>query len=258
MGLSLSVLVALVLLLPGAAFVFAVTRLHSPTAPSTGLEQQLSLSLAVALLAAIFAHAVAMGALLVVSACLPLHTPDLVAVVHLLAGGSGAHALDAARALGGHPFCISAYFLLATASMWLLGKRANKVLRHREQADWFSLLRPEDVGFVVLTADFVMGGETVLYKGVVKEFRIAKTGELERVVLKIAARKPLSRASLPEQPVPVRGYDPDQSDLWPDELDDSPRSLGHDWIEIPGEAVVLQMKDAKTINLDYFWITSTS
>ncbi|MEP9641545.1 hypothetical protein [Xanthomonas euvesicatoria] len=234
MGLSLSVLIALALLLPGAAFVFAVTRLHSPTAPSTGLEQQLSLSLAVALIAAIFAHVMGIAGLQGLAYVWPaIHKPNLVAVIQLLGGVNTPAAAQAPRALGDHPFCIGTYVCLVTLAMWFVGKRANKVLQDREQADWFSLLRPAGAGFVVLTADFVMGGETVLYKGVVKEFRIAKTGELERVVLTIAARKPLSEAS--------------QRSL------EAHQTLGYGWTEIPGEAVVLQMKDAKTVNLDYFW-----
>lgn len=251
MGLSLSVLIALVLLLPGAAFVFAVTRLHSPTAPSTGLEQQLSLSLAVALLAAIVAHVVGLLVLQAVVWLVPsLHRPDLVAVIQLLGGHTSPAAAQAPRALGEHPVCIGAYICLVTAAMWFAGKRANKMLQDREQADWFRLLRPEGVDMVVLTADFVMGGQTVLYKGIVKEFRIAKTGDLERVVLVIAGRKPLAAASLP---VPVNGaVDADQPTLT-EEQQEPARSLGHGWVEIPGEAVVLQMKDAKTVNLDYFW-----
>lgn len=261
MGLSLSVLIALVLLLPGAAFVFAVTRLHSPTAPSTGLEQQLSLSLAVALIASIAAH-IAGLALLQLGACVlaGLHKPNLVAIIQLLGGQSTGDAALAPKAIGEHPFCIGAYISFLTAVMWFVGKQANSILKSREQADWYGLLRPEGVGLVVLTADFVMGGQTILYKGVVKEFRIAKTGDLERVVLGIAARKPWAVASLPpteRDPDTGRAHQSSVADGDQDESG-SPQSLGHGWIEIPGEAVVLQMKDAKTVNLDYFWTSGTA
>lgn len=251
MGLSLSVLIALVLLLPGAAFVFAVTRLHSPTAPSTGLEQQLSLGLAVALLAAIAAHFVGLLTLEVAIWTVPsLHRPDLVAVVQLLGGQTTSAAAEAPKAIAEHPFCIGVYICLLTAAMWFAGKQTNGLLKDHEQADWYRLLKPENVDLVVLTADFVIGTHTVLYKGIVNEFRIAKTGELERVVLSIAARKPLSAVSLPVSGnAPGTGHPPEIEE----EQAHSSRALGHGWIEIPGEAVVLQMKDAKTINLDYFW-----
>ncbi|NHF65287.1 hypothetical protein [Xanthomonas hortorum] len=209
-----------------------------------------------ALIAAILAHVMGLGVLELLAHAWPAtHRPNLVAVIQLLGGFNTPAAAQAPRALGDHPFCIGAYISLLTVAMWFIGKRANKVLRDREQADWFRLLRPAGVGFVVLTADFVMGGETVLYKGVVKEFRIAKTGELERVVLRIAARKPLSEASQPSlEARPPVADDPGQLGLWPASGGDaSNQALGYGWTEIPGEAVVLQMKDAKTVNLDYFW-----
>lgn len=263
MGLSLSVLIALVLLLPGAAFVFSVTRLHSPTAPSTGLEQQLSLSLAVALLAAIAAHFMGLLALQLSACVFPgVHRPNLVAVVQLLGGQNTAAAAEAPKAIGDHPFCIGIYISLVTVAMWFAGKRANKILKDHEQADWYRLLKPKGVDFVVLTADFVMGGQTVLYKGIVREFRIAKTGELERVVLSIAGRKPLAAVSLPateslaaDDPLD-RTQDSEREDEQKDPVG-SLRTLGHGWIEIPGEAVILQMQDAKTINLDYFWTSQS-
>lgn len=249
MGLSLSVLVALILLLPGAAFVFAVTRLHNPTAPSTGLEQQLSLSLAVALIAAICGHLLMLAVLQAGSWIFPsLHRPNLMAVIQLLGGHTNPSAASAPRALSEHPFCVGIYIVVVTLVMWTIGKRLNKRLDRKEPADWYQLLKPDEVDFVVLTADFTFSGETVLFKGVVLEFRTSKAGDLERVVLGIAARKSFALAGLP-QPVQADSM----ATANEGEVEDGDRSLGYGWIEIPGEKVVLQMRDAKTVNLDYFW-----
>ena len=254
MGLSLSVLVALILLLPGAAFVFAATRLHNPTAPSTGLEQQLSLSLAVALIAAICGHLFMLTILQVGAWAFPSwHRPNLMAVIQLLGGHTNPSAAGAPRALSEHPFCVGIYIVVVTFVMWTVGKRVNKRLERKEPADWYQLLKPDDVGFVVLTADFAFSGETVLFKGIVLEFRISKAGDLERVVLGIAARKSFALAGLPQ---PVQA---DSADTASEKgAEDSGRSLGYGWIEIPGEKVVLQMRDAKTVNLDYFWTQEVS
>lgn len=143
MGLSLSVLVALVLLLPGAAFVFAATRLHSATAPSTGLEQQLSLSLAVAPVAAIVGHLMSLAALQVTSAIWTgIHLPDLHAVVQLLSGNTTAAATATSQALSEHPFCAGSYILATAGLMWGVGRYANRYIQAREQVDWYHLLRP--------------------------------------------------------------------------------------------------------------------
>lgn len=236
MGLSLSVLVALVLLLPGAAFVFAATRLHSTAAPSTGLEQQLSLSLAVALVAAIGGHLSLLAILHVASNIWPVvHKPDLLAVIQLLGGNTNAAATLTAEAISEHPFCVGSYVLAAAGMMWSVGRRANKYIQTRDSADWYQLLRPAEAGFVVLTAQFTFGGETVLFKGVVLEFRTSRTGALERVVLAIAARKTTSRNV--QRPIG----------------NEEGAELGHGWIEIQGEVVVLQMQEAQTIHLDYLW-----
>ncbi|WP_256776793.1 MULTISPECIES: hypothetical protein [unclassified Stenotrophomonas] len=173
------------------------------------------------------------------------HRPDLLSVIQLL-GGHTAPAAAAPRALSEHPFCVGGYVVACTALMWGLGKFVNRRMTKKDPADWYQLLRPADVDFVVLTADFTMGGQVILFKGVVLEFRTSRSGDLERVVLGIAARKPLAIAGLP----PPEAH-PEEVDKNDD--DDAGRSLGHGWIEIPGEKVVLQMRDAKSVNLDYFW-----
>lgn len=240
MGLSLSVLVALMLLLPGAAFVFAATRLHSSAAPATGLEQQITLSLAVALVAAITGHLLMLAALHVVAGIWPtMHRPDLFAVVQLLGGTANGEDSAISRAVSEHPFCVGSYILAAAGLMWGVGRSANRYIQTREPADWYQLLRPAEVGFVVLTADFAPDGEAALYKGVVDEFNTSRTGDLEWVVLAVAARKAAVSIRHPL-----------------DDMDEAELVLGHGWVEMPGERVVLQMRGAKTVTLDYFWAST--
>lgn len=238
MGLSLSVLVALAVLMPGAGFVFGFSRLHSPTTPTTALDQHFSVGLLVAVLAALVAHGI--GNLLISWLAPVFAAPDidLAQVASLLAGEvksqQGFAALESLRTYFGR---IATYLVVATYGMWRAGKWLNVKFRKVRTASWFDLLRPKNASFVVLTADLQMNDDCFLYSGVVQEFSIAKCGSLERVVLGFAARKPLSKAGLASEA---------------DETED-PRSLGHGWLEIPGEFVVLQMAKAQTINVDYFY-----
>ncbi|HEY5850396.1 MAG TPA: hypothetical protein VIT62_06480 [Lysobacter sp.] len=238
MGLSLSVLVALALLAPGASFFFGLSRLHSPTSPATVLDQHISVGLILAVLAALAGHGSAIWLIDVVGSRLGVPVVDPAQAIALLAGdvttSSGEMALSSLRQ---YPVRTAAYLLTLTVVMWKLGKVLNSRLSKRKTASWYDLLRPAGASFVVVTADLQLNSECFLYSGVVEEFSIAKCGNLERLVLAFAARKPLSQAGLPP----------------PKDISADPRSLGHGWLEIPGEFVVLQMKEARTINLDYFF-----
>lgn len=240
MGFSLSVLVALTVLMPGAAFVFGLSRLHSPTSPTTMLDQHISLGLLLTVLTAFLGHGVAIYLLGLLSALWDFPAVDVAQVAALLAGDvkeeSGTAALDSLRL---YPARIALYFSSLTVLMWRAGKWTNTRLKSRKTASWFDLLRPAGASFVVITTDLQLDGQCFLYSGVVKEFSVAKSGNLERLVLAFSARKPLSKAGVP---VVEDG-----------EEVGSPKSLGHGWLEIPGEFVVLQMTAAQTINLDYFF-----
>lgn len=236
MGLSLSVLVALCVLLPGATFVFGLTRLHSPTSPATPLDQHITVGLAVALVAALLFQGAWLGLwrLLLDWAGAPL--PDVTQAVGLLAGDLKTnHAQDALASLQSYPIRIACYFVGLTLLTWYLGRKANGLLPNRRTASWFDLLRPQDAAFVWLTTDLHLDDQCYLFAGWVKEFSVAKCGNLERVVLGYAIRRPLN------QPPAEEGID-----------------IGHGWMEIPGEFVVLQMGSAQTVNVDYFFENGAS
>ena len=238
MGLSLSVLVALAILMPGAAFVFGLSRLHSPTSPTTVLDQHISVGLLLAVLTAFLGHGAAVYLLELLGAWFNLPTIDIAQVAAVLAGDvKEKYGVAALESLRHYPVRIAFYFCFLTVLMWRAGKLLNTRLRKRKTASWYDLLRPAGASFVVVTADLQLDGECFLYSGVVEEFSIAKCGNLERLVLAFTARKPLSKAGMPA----------------PNEEAGGPKSLGHGWLEIPGEFVVLQMKEARTINLDYFF-----
>lgn len=231
MGLSLSVLVALCVLLPGAAFVFGLTRLHSPTSPATPLDQHLSVGLAIALAVALLFQAVWLAIWRVLLDCMGEPSPDVAQVLGLLAGDlKSIYSRAAAASLQAYPVRIALYFVGLTILAWYAGKKANSFIPNRRSASWFDLLRPKDAAFVWLTTDLHLDGECYLFAGWVKEFSVAKTGNLERVVLGYAIRRPLNQ-ELTEEGIPV----------------------GDGWIEIPGEFVVLQMESAQTVNVDYFF-----
>lgn len=229
MGLSLSVLVGLVIILPGAAFVFGLSRLHSPTTPTTVLDQHLSVGLAITVLATIALHAGWLA--LFRTVCVNFDLP-LPSVAHALALMSGDTTTDVAKAasagVSDNPVRIAAYFITLTIFAWYSGKAANRRWRSKPNASWFELLRPKGAVFVWLTADLQIGSQCYLYAGVVDQFSIAKDGRLERVVLEHAVRRPMQRS-----------------------VTNDGEAVG--WDQIAGEFCVLQMTTANTINLDYFF-----
>jgi hypothetical protein len=79
----------------------------------------------------------------------------------------------------------------------------------------------------------------------VQEFSVGKDGNLERVVLPYAIKKPLP----PYKKKSADGVPPEQA---PPDASSGPE-LNDGWTEIPGEILVLQLKDSKTVNLDYFY-----
>jgi len=242
MGFSLSVLVALTLMMPGASFFFGLSRLQSPNAPTTGLDQHFSFALLIALVGAVVAH---IAALLGLSLVLPwwhLPTPAPAQAIALLAGDTNSIlGLAGLRSIAAYPAQIGLYFTLLTLITWAVGRRLNQILRKRPTASWYELLRPEGASFVVVTVDLQLNNQCFLYTGVVTEFSVAKCGNLERLVLGFAARKPLADIGRMSPSLLA------ESDL------SSEKSLGHGWLEIPGEFVVLQVREARTINLDYFF-----
>lgn len=230
MGLSLSVLVAICFLLPGASFLFGLTKLHNPNAPGIGLEQYLSVSLATAVLAAIAFQGAWLLGWSWITHGLGWPTPDPAQFFSLLGGdiskAKGPAALDS---LSSYPGRICLYFVALPFLTGILGKGVNFVLKRRALASWYELLTPKEALFVWLTADVHLDGCCYLFAGPVREFSVSKDGALDRVVLRYAMRRALKPESAAEE-------------------------SEQEWTEISGERTVLLLKDSKTINLDYFYL----
>lgn len=233
MGLSLSVLITIILLLPGAAFVFAAPRLHNQSKPAGPLDQYVSFNLALMICVSAGLHALfywlrvhkveAHGGLV----------PDLHAAFALLAGAiDKPDGIRAINQIQQHPVAIPAYLFGLTSLGWSLGVVWNRVvLDEQDHASWYDLLRPEDVAFVWLTAEIAIGKETYLYAGKVDDFHLSKDGALDRVSLVGALRKKMDFVDGRSDGTPLNG-----------------------WQAIPGELCVIQLKNNNTINLDYWFL----
>lgn len=228
----MGVLAALLLLLPGVAFILGLSRLHNPSKPPTPFDQHFSIGLVSALVAAVAFHALWIvlfnstspwtGLLVDASQALPA-----------LAGDVKPPAGDALReSMSAYPFRIAFYFLSVTLVAWRLGKRLNKSLRKRHPPTWFDLLQPADADFVWLTVDIKLDSECHLIAGAVQSFQVDRNGKLERVVVAGTMRRQLHcDAEKRKYPATTDG-----------------------WTEIPGEFMVIQMDHVRTINVDYWYI----
>ena len=74
MGLGLGVLAALLVLLPGIAFVLGLTRLHNPSKPPTPFDQHFSIGLILAIAAALAFHVVGIFTCNLASSCVRLQS----------------------------------------------------------------------------------------------------------------------------------------------------------------------------------------
>ncbi|MGF6463237.1 hypothetical protein ACVKU6_001726 [Stenotrophomonas sp. PvP086] len=243
---SLSVLVGLCIFLPGAAFVLGLTRLYNPSAPSSPIDQHFSAGLALAVAANVVIHGVGFSLATGYTRARGLPEPDVGPVLALLSGDlKSAWGKAGVQSLAEFPLRISAYFLTNTAIAWGAGILANRLIRLRPRASWSELLRPQEVSFVWLTTEVQLDGTCYLFAGPVQEFSVGKDGNLERVVLPYAIKKPLP----PLKRKSADGVPPEQ----PPQGAASGAELNDGWTEIPGEILVLQLKDSKTVNLDYFY-----
>lgn len=235
MGLGLSALAAIVVLLPGFAFIIGLGRISSPSAPSTFLDQHVSVGLVLSVVAALLAHTLALPFAAIAAAIFGLGEPDPTKALPLLAGNVqvGNGQADS-NALGDHPLAVAIYFSTVTICSWLLGRTVARLFPVARPG-WHQLLRPaeDNVDFVVLTVDGQIDGVCYLFTGIVSDFFIDGSGRLVRVTLSYAARRAFSG---PESKIPRGHY------------------LGDGWVEIPGEFLVLSLSETATVNVDYFYI----
>ncbi|KJV37259.1 hypothetical protein [Luteibacter yeojuensis] len=227
MGLSLAVLVALVFMLPGAAFVFTHQRdvIH---ARQSGLDSHVSITLAMAITVALLANACWYGLWSLLCDRFGAPRPNAEAFLSLVGGGSAAASMEAIRSVAEHPVRIAAYFCSLTAVGAAFGSFFRSIaalLRGgRDNALWGKLLSPSGVSLVGLTLDVELDGASVLFTGMLRDYAVDRAGELERVVLENAMRKPLRTAA---------------------------GSGDAAWRAIPGEFVVIRMLSTRTIRVDY-------
>lgn len=243
MGLGLSALTALLLLLPGIAFVFGLSRLFSAPRPPSPFEQHFSLGLVLAVVAALALHLVGF---VVLHGSAALGWTDAPAPAHalLLLSGDLKPPL-AAAALAGverNALEIGAYLLVLIIAGIGTGQYANRWIPDRIRADWARLLagiddhNGEPPALVVLTTEVTHGSSTWLYSGYLDDYSVDREGRLERVVFRGYAARRLLR---------------DEQEF--ESLDDPTFVPRQSWIEIPGEVFVLLMAQARTVNLDFFF-----
>jgi hypothetical protein len=233
-GLSLAVLVLLFGVMPGALFYSRLTKLHNPNNPATQLDQYFSMTLAVVLIAALVIHLLACSVANFLCAWLHLPTPDPVQVAGLLLGDAKTDLwTQAISSIRQYPARISTYFLLVALIGLGAGTWVNAALKERKgKSSWYDLLTKPEVMFIILTTDIHLGDQCYLFSGWLTDFSCDKNGALDRVVLGYAQRR-----------------------LNPKKVDDFDfiHRAPERWEPIAGEELVLNMKECKTINLDYLY-----
>jgi hypothetical protein len=225
---SLGVVVWVVVLLPGAAFVFALQRDVVHARPS-GLDSHVPIALAIAITAALVANSLWYFAWKYVCIRIGAPWPDAQAFFSLVGGGNANSSSAAIRSLSVYPVRIAAYFCSLAAFGALAGSLARYVLRTvrggRDIVLWGKLLFPSGTPFVRLTFDVELGGVSVLVSGWLRNYAVDRNGELERVVLARTIRRP---------------------------LDVSGNGLDKAWVRVDGEFFVVRLGSTKTVKVDYF------
>lgn len=242
MGLGLSALTALLLLLPGIAFVLSLNRLLSPSSPPSPFEQQFSVGLLFAVAAAMVLHLVGLAFAHLPYAFGLVGRPSPSLALILLAGDLKAPgSAQALASIEQYPFHVGFYFLLVIFMGIGAGQWANLLFPSRLHASWSDLLdtvrtdgRRADL--TVLTTEVVHGDATWLYSGYLDDYSTDRDGRLERVVFRGYAARRLLRDEAQDEPTDDPTFVPQER-----------------WTEIPGEIFVLQMTQARTINVDHFF-----
>lgn len=231
MGLSLSLLTAVCLLLPGATFVFGLSKLDARHMPGRMLDPHLSAALALLVLAAVLAQALWLSAWQGVTHFMAWPMPDPRQVIVLLSGNlSGAVGLQAMESLSRYPLRICAYFIALPTTTWGLGRACNRFLRRQPAANWQELLSPASAQLVWMSVDLHLGGRCYVFAGPVSDFSIARDGTLERVVLSYAIRRSSERRRAVSERI---------------------RRAGMQRSQVEAGRAVLLLREAHAIKLDY-------
>lgn len=184
-------------------------------------------------------HTLCIGLAKLLGTFLPIPTPDIGQAMSLLLGDPKAPGqAEVIKSVGERWVAISGYFVFSSVFAFLLGKCANRLIKKNRRANWYELLTKQDADFIWLTVDVELGGEAYLYAGMVKDFRLSTDERLERVVLLGAVRRTLKRPTEEEIEAQAESYNE------------------RGWIDIPGEHVVINTLDSKTVNVDYWYLES--
>jgi hypothetical protein len=254
MNLAFPALVILLLVLPGIIYRYAYARgpwgWASPTSLRT-VSDELAYSLVVA--------AVLHAAWLCLVGLLG-YRADVRSLLALLAGNFGhdSRLLEPAlHAIADHLGSVALYFLTLYAAAALLGMAGHALVRklaldHRTKVfrfenEWYYLLTGEvlafhdvdadarDIDGVYLSAVVEHGQASYLYRGIVQDFSFNRSGELDRILLRMSHRRLLARDREPGDDAPPIPGVPDAR-----------------YYDIRGDVFVLRYSEIKTLNLDYF------
>ncbi len=255
MEFAVSAVFLIVLLLPGfilqTAYAKGFWRWNSPTSTRSLTEQ-----IPAGIIIASILHAAWAGVSLLFG-----YRVDFKSVAMLLTGSYGndsAHFEAALNALTDNPYKIFFYFISLYSVAATIGYVAHSFVRKQRLDRRTRVLRFNNQWFYLLTGEITQFKESAetypevdgvflntivhhedgdyLYRGLVADFFFDKDGNLDRVLLRLVARRRLSNDRKPgEDPTP---YEPDER-----------------YYEIEGDFFVLRYSEMSTINIDYIFVT---
>ena len=249
MNFALPAITLLLFLLPG---IFAVQgflgRIGRKPSDPVG-QAGLTWAGLVALLIAPVIHLILAGLLRIVDA----PPPDLHAILVLLSGqfDDQAEFQRTINVVMASAWQAPVYFLVASFLGLALGSIAQRVVRHmqldrtfpafRFASDWHYLFEGEirsDLprpDFVVVAATVAHAGTAYLYVGVLRHYAVDRQGELARLHMNSAVRRPIGEDRAPGQEQHI----PDRSGRF---------------YPITGDELVIVFRDVRTLNVRYMYM----
>lgn len=260
MSLAFPALFIFLVIVPGIILHYTYSKGFWRTSPSS--IYPLSDEIAYSLIGACFLHLIWAHLLSIFGIRI-----DLDSALMLLLGSFGPdnrHFDTAIQSVTRQPLNKAYYFTGLYVFSALLGYGAHALVRGRKwdrktrlfrfNNDWYYLMsgemldfkgmlgRPKEIDGVYLSAVIHQGGDSYLYRGIVSEYYLDKAGSLDRVLLRLAHRRLLTKDRVPGQP-----RDPSK-----DYSDDSR------YYDIVGDFLILRYAEMQTINIEYIVLTEAS
>jgi hypothetical protein len=238
-GLSLAVIAMLLLLLPGAAFVFSYHRDNSHVRRSH-LDAQISEVLALAVLVSLGLNALWFWACDCICQGLDWVRPDVSGFLSVLRGEPGDPSVATALiSAANYPLRVAAYFGCLALTGYVAGPFV-RMLRSGARptyggALWGPMLAPSGHRVVVLSAEVATGDGVSTVSGLLHDYAVDRDGGLKRVVLTNVARR--TKCAAHPMRKRIRGARRGQP---------SPQCA-----EAGSDLVVLNVVDTKAINIRY-------